>query len=122
MLLDDVMARRPRRRMVLLAGVVAGVWVTGYYRFLIAPRLPASTDPYWSMQELTAAGAGWTRLAWALRPALGATASIVALAARGGPRAAPPARIAAARFLLRRGGGAGCSAHAREPAAQSSSS
>jgi hypothetical protein len=72
--------------MALVGGATVGLRVAGYYLLLIEPRLPDATDPYWGAQEYlplawTAARAGWTRLAWALRPALGPTASIAALLA-----------------------------------------
>ncbi|HWP66584.1 MAG TPA: glycosyltransferase family 39 protein [Candidatus Limnocylindria bacterium] len=87
-LLLDALVRRDARaaRTVLAAGAAVGAWACGYCLLLVRPRLPSATDPYWSTQQYlpfawSALEAGWTRLAWSLRPALGATTTIVALAA-----------------------------------------
>ena len=85
LVLDALVRREWRvvRRLTVVATAI-GVWDAGYYLLLVAPRLPATTDPYWRMQEylpvsLAAARMGWERLAWTLGPALGHSAVIVVL-------------------------------------------
>jgi len=106
-LLFDTLVRRDAvtLRRVLVAGAAVGVWTAGYYFLLIAPRLPDATDPYWASQEYLpiawrAARAGWTRLSWALRPALGPVASIVALLALAAGCLASRQRVVASALLL----------------------
>jgi hypothetical protein len=103
----DALVRRDGRsvRMALVGGATVGLWAAGYYLLLIEPRLPDATDPYWGAQQYlpldwTAARAGWTRLAWALRPALGPTASIVALLALAAGCAQSRQRVVATALLL----------------------